>query len=94
MLYLGPLNKNENSGEVQCSICGVIRFYKSVAKTKKYGAYSCDSCRKFITKSIENQNIINRCNNEKGDIIIICMSIFFLNIFLFRHRSMSYSKWA
>ncbi|CAH1713183.1 unnamed protein product [Aphis gossypii] len=62
----GPLNMNETSGEVQCGVCGVIRFYKSIAKTKKYGAYSCDSCRKFIAKSIENQNSINRCNNDRG----------------------------
>lgn len=57
---------NQTSGEVQCGVCGVIRFYKSIAKTKKYGAYSCDSCRKFIAKSIENQNSINRCNNDRG----------------------------
>ncbi|XP_025209223.1 histone-lysine N-methyltransferase trithorax isoform X1 [Melanaphis sacchari] len=62
----GPLNINQTSGEVQCGVCGVIRFYKSIAKTKKYGAYSCDSCRKFIAKSIENQNSINRCNNDRG----------------------------
>lgn len=62
---------NQTSGEVQCGICGVIRFYKSIAKTKKYGSYSCDSCRKFITKSIENQNTINRCNNERGKIIYL-----------------------
>ncbi|XP_022167884.1 histone-lysine N-methyltransferase trithorax isoform X3 [Myzus persicae] len=62
----GPLNINQTSGEVQCGICGVIRFYKSIAKTKKYGAYMCDSCRKFIAKSIENQNSINRCNNDRG----------------------------
>uniref|UniRef100_A0A2S2PCD6 Histone-lysine N-methyltransferase trithorax n=1 Tax=Schizaphis graminum TaxID=13262 RepID=A0A2S2PCD6_SCHGA len=62
----GPLNMNQTSGEVQCGVCGVIRFYKSIAKTKKYGAYSCDSCRKFIAKSIENQNSINRCNNDRG----------------------------
>ncbi|XP_025421628.1 histone-lysine N-methyltransferase trithorax isoform X2 [Sipha flava] len=62
----GPLKMNQTSGEVQCGICGVIRFYKSISKTKKYGAYSCDSCRKFMAKSIENQNIINRCNNERG----------------------------
>lgn len=74
------MNINQTSGEVQCGICGVIRFYKSIAKTKKYGAYSCDSCRKFITKSIENKNTINRCNNEKG-IIVILYYFNFYNIF-------------
>lgn len=68
-IHLGPLNMSQTSGEVQCGICGVVRFYKSIAKTKKYGAYSCDSCRKFIAKSIENQNTINRCNNERGNIV-------------------------
>lgn len=67
---LGPLNMNQTSGEVQCGVCGVIRFYKSIAKTKKYGAYSCDSCRKFIAKSIENQSSINRCNNDRGKFVI------------------------
>lgn len=69
IMYLGPIKTNQTSGEVQCGICSIIRFYKSIAKTKKYGAYSCDSCRKFIARSIENQNTINRCNNEKGNII-------------------------
>lgn len=71
--YLGPLNINQTSGEVQCGVCGVIRFYKSIAKTKKYGAYSCDSCRKFIAKSIENQNTINRCNNERGNVLVFIL---------------------
>jgi len=70
---------NQTSGEVQCGVCGVIRFYKSIAKTKKYGAYSCDSCRKFIAKSIENQNSINRCNNDRGKFVIY---LFLMNIFL------------
>ncbi|XP_050537456.1 histone-lysine N-methyltransferase trithorax [Daktulosphaira vitifoliae] len=62
----GPLKSNLSSGEVQCGICGIIRFYKIIAKTKKYGAYSCDSCRKFMIRSIENTKLIYRCNNEKG----------------------------
>lgn len=73
---------NQTSGEVQCGICGVIRFYKSIAKTKKYGSYSCDSCRKFIAKSIENQNTINRCNNERGKInFFIYYNYFYLQMF-------------
>jgi len=79
-INLGPLNMNQTSGEVQCGVCGVIRFYKSIAKTKKYGAYSCDSCRKFIAKSIENQNSINRCNNDRGKLVIY---LFLMNIFFY-----------
>lgn len=86
---------NQTSGEVQCGICGVIRFYKSIVKTKKYGAYSCDSCRKFIAKYIEKQNTFNRCNNERGITCIFTLIFLYLSLFFFfRYRSVSYSKWA
>lgn len=96
MLNLGPFNINENSGEVQCGICGIVRFYKSIIKTKKYGAYTCDSCRKFLSKSIENKNTINRCNNERGNIVdgLFFIKVFLFYILLFRYRSVSYSNWV
>lgn len=67
-MQLGPFNEEETSGEVQCGVCGVIRFYKSVLKTKKYGAHICDLCRKFIDKCIDKETQIHYipCNNEKG----------------------------
>lgn len=68
--FVGPLKPNLLSGEVQCSICSTVRFYKIITKTKKYGAYSCDSCRKFIIRSIENNNVMYYCNNERGKTII------------------------
>jgi hypothetical protein len=34
-----------------------------------------------MAKSIENQNIINRCNNERGNILILWLVFLYLTIF-------------
>lgn len=40
-------------GTVTCGVCGAVRFYKFVKQARKFNIYSCESCRKFISKMIK-----------------------------------------
>lgn len=58
------------SGFITCGICGVIRHYKYVLQTKKFGIYSCEPCRRFILKMIklskQSYCEILKCKAENG----------------------------
>ncbi|KAK4872174.1 hypothetical protein RN001_016298 [Aquatica leii] len=56
----GPFSSNHNSnisppGTVTCGVCGAVRFYRFVKQARKFNIYSCESCRKFISKMIKRQ---------------------------------------
>lgn len=62
------------TGTVKCGVCGAVRFYRFVKQARKFGIYSCESCRKFISKMIKRQACAKSTNNtltclqcHKGD---------------------------
>ncbi len=40
-------------GNIVCGICGAVRYYAFVLQAKKFGTFSCEPCRKFISKTIK-----------------------------------------
>lgn len=56
----GPFSSYNSStinppGTVTCGVCGAVRFYRFVKQARKFNIYSCESCRKFISKMIKRQ---------------------------------------
>ncbi|KAK0097527.1 hypothetical protein PV326_001297 [Microctonus aethiopoides] len=51
------------TGTVKCGVCGAVRFYRFVKQARKFGIYSCESCRKFISKIIKRQTCAKSANN-------------------------------
>lgn len=54
----GPFSTNLSNtinppGTVTCGVCGAVRFYRFVKQARKFNIYSCESCRKFISKMIK-----------------------------------------
>lgn len=66
----GPFSSSNSSssvsppGTVTCGVCGAVRFYRFVKQARKFNIYSCESCRKFISKMIKRQV----CNKKLPDI--------------------------
>ena len=55
-------NKNNRMpGNIVCGICGALRFYAFILQAKKFGTFSCEPCRKFISKTIKS------CQNDDED---------------------------
>ena len=48
-------------GNIVCGICGAVRYYAFILQAKKFGTFSCEPCRKFISKTIK------KCNNTSED---------------------------
>lgn len=60
----GPFSSYSSStinppGTVTCGVCGAVRFYRFVKQARKFNIYSCESCRKFISKMIKRQSSKN-----------------------------------
>ncbi|XP_054270577.1 histone-lysine N-methyltransferase trithorax-like [Macrosteles quadrilineatus] len=36
--------------KVVCGVCGAIRFYRYLKQARKFGIFSCEPCRKFISR--------------------------------------------
>lgn len=49
-------------GTVTCGVCGAVRFYRFVKQARKFNIYSCESCRKFISKMIKRQTCAKNCS--------------------------------
>nr|XP_022908241.1 histone-lysine N-methyltransferase trithorax [Onthophagus taurus] len=70
----GPFSCNSTNslssppGTVTCGVCGAVRFYRFVKQARKFNIYSCESCRKFISKMIKRQNNLNSTNSS----ILVC----------------------
>ncbi|KAK9890198.1 hypothetical protein WA026_010309 [Henosepilachna vigintioctopunctata] len=60
----GPFSSNSTNGSapgtVTCGVCGAVRFYRFIKQARKFNIYSCESCRKFISKMIKRQS----CNKS------------------------------
>ena len=41
---------NRTPGNIVCGICGAVRYYAYIQQAKKFGTFSCEPCRKFISK--------------------------------------------
>ena len=52
---------NRMPGNIVCGICGAVRYYAFILQAKKFGTFSCEPCRKFISKTIK------KCNNSSED---------------------------
>lgn len=56
----GPFSSTSNNGSgpgtVTCGVCGAVRFYRFIKQARKFNIYSCESCRKFISKMIKRQS--------------------------------------
>ncbi|KAJ9596871.1 hypothetical protein L9F63_012127, partial [Diploptera punctata] len=51
----GGLGNTSLPGTVVCGVCGAVRFYRFVKQARKFGIFSCESCRKFISKMMKRQ---------------------------------------
>ena len=57
---MGSTN-NRMPGNIVCGICGAVRYYAFILQAKKFGTFSCEPCRKFISKTIK------KCQNTSED---------------------------
>ena len=44
---------NRMPGLIVCGICGAVKYYSFILQAKKFGTFSCEPCRKFISKCIK-----------------------------------------
>ena len=66
-----PTKKSNNRmpGNIVCGICGAVRYYAFILQAKKFGTFSCEPCRKFISKAIK------LCKNtSEDDELFPCLS--------------------
>nr|CAI5846886.1 unnamed protein product [Callosobruchus analis] len=67
----GPFSTKSNSfppGTVTCGVCGAVRYYRFVKQARKFNIYSCESCRKFISKMIKRSS----CGNMNAQSPLTC----------------------
>ncbi|XP_037867827.1 histone-lysine N-methyltransferase trithorax isoform X2 [Bombyx mori] len=57
---LTSASSNNPPTTVTCGVCGAVRFYRFVKQARKFGIYSCESCRKFITKLLKRDKMAHR----------------------------------
>lgn len=56
--------------KIVCGVCGAERYYRYLKQARKFGVYSCETCRKFITKTINQGSIQSfTCLNGSGKYI-------------------------
>lgn len=41
---------------ITCGVCGAVRFYRFIKQARKFNIYTCEFCRKFISKLIQHSN--------------------------------------
>ncbi|XP_026736039.1 histone-lysine N-methyltransferase trithorax isoform X2 [Trichoplusia ni] len=54
---------------VTCGVCGAVRFYRFVKQARKFGIYSCESCRKFISKMLKKEKL----SQKSGSLVMQCL---------------------
>ncbi|XP_026497451.2 histone-lysine N-methyltransferase trithorax [Vanessa tameamea] len=57
---LSTVSSNNPPATVTCGVCGAVRFYRFVRQARKFGIYSCESCRKFISKLLKKDKMVLR----------------------------------
>ncbi|XP_039287897.1 histone-lysine N-methyltransferase trithorax [Nilaparvata lugens] len=49
---------------IVCGVCGAIRFYKFLKQARKFGLWSCESCRKFVSRMIQFASPVTCINGD------------------------------
>lgn len=62
---------NRMPGNIVCGICGAVRFYAFILQAKKFGTFSCEPCRKFISKTIKKCQVDN---DDDDDELFPCLT--------------------
>ncbi|KAG6461675.1 hypothetical protein O3G_MSEX012779 [Manduca sexta] len=62
-------SSNNPPTTVTCGVCGAVRFYRFVKQARKFGIYSCESCRKFISKLLKKEKLSQR----SGPVVMQCL---------------------
>ncbi len=62
-------------GNIVCGICGALRYYSFIMQAKKFGTFSCESCRKFISRMIKQlkgvpDNLVIDCAAGQGACVV------------------------
>ena len=72
-------------GNIVCGICGAVRYYAFILQAKKFGTFSCEPCRKFISKTIKMCE--SNQDQENEDELFPCLSATgeYFNVF-YRNR--------
>lgn len=71
----GPFSTHPQSSSpnppttVTCGVCGAVRFYRFVKQARKFGIYSCESCRKFISKMLKKEKL----SQKAGTVVMQCL---------------------
>ena len=63
---------NRMPGNIVCGICGAVRYYAFILQAKKFGTFSCEPCRKFISKTIKMCE--SNQDQENNDELFPCLS--------------------
>ncbi|XP_026761405.2 histone-lysine N-methyltransferase trithorax isoform X1 [Galleria mellonella] len=66
---LTALSSTNPPTTVTCGVCGAVRFYRFVKQARKFGIYSCESCRKFISKMLKKEKMSQRT----GPVVMQCL---------------------
>lgn len=45
-----PCDSKRLPGTVVCGVCGAVRRYSFILQARKFGTFSCEPCRKFISR--------------------------------------------
>ena len=48
-------------GTVVCGVCGAVRRYSFILQARKFGTFSCEPCRKFISRVLRARVDV-KCN--------------------------------
>ena len=64
---------NRMPGNIVCGICGAVRYYAFILQAKKFGTFSCEPCRKFISKTIKKVQQ-GGAEEEPEDELFPCLS--------------------
>lgn len=55
-------------GTVVCGVCGAVRRYSFILQARKFGTFSCEPCRKFISRVLRARVPVD-CASNGGDCI-------------------------
>ena len=68
---------NRTPGNIVCGICGAVRYYAYIQQAKKFGTFSCEPCRKFISKVMRDAEqqggagaAVFDCVQGRGDCVV------------------------
>jgi hypothetical protein len=64
---------NRMPGNIVCGICGAVRYYAFILQAKKFGTFSCEPCRKFISKTIKTFKESGG-GGQSEDLVVTCVS--------------------